>query len=334
MSDTSQEPRVIILGDGSPLDLSLPNSNTHSETDADSEETGSTGSTDSGGSQTEEELEAEKEALRAELVPLTPEDQAKVDEVKAQEANAPPPTSANEAAYELADDSLAKDVKEFIKRADNEIHADFPCLTKFPVDAENTVRMLKISADDFKTKDGMPHAANDSFGEDYESYHSDWMKASVSRYDSIKVQKSVDKYGRRFYMFDDGTNVNLLIMVFRTPAGEMLCINDTILPLKEFLSITHAHPAKKPELKGEQPNLEIRRAFAPINDGDVLCKVGDSDEWFTIQNSTVNQIMTALLFLSKEKEEPANEVIPATAILKNTSSAWPGLIRILWRLLW
>ena len=250
MSDT--EPRILILGDGSPLNVSVPNSQTESDYDS---ETGSSSS----GTQTEEEIEAEKESLRAELLPLTPKEQAEVDAAKAQEANAPPPTGANETTYVATDDNAGT------------------------------------------------------------SYQSDLMKASVSRYDSIKVQRSVDKYGRHFFMFDDGKSVNLLIMIFTTAVGEMLCINDTIMPLQEFLSITHARPApKSAQLQGN-------------TGGDVLCKISDSDEWFIIQNTTVNQVMTALLYLTNEQTEPQEQQEQQQ---QQQYGEWPGVIRMLWRLLW
>lgn len=273
-----------------------------------------------------ESVEEVKSALRKELVPLPKEITEVLEESKKlfeKNGNVDPFLATNIEDYEtISDEKQMKPITAAVELVNENIIVEKPNVeTNLPLPNK-------------PKSEGFPFAANDTLNIDYTSYNTDWMNAIVGSYEKVKVQTSTDSYGRNFYLFDDGTNVSLLIMVFDTPAGRMLCINDTILPLVEFLSINHVQYEVKPK-EDTKPITELRRSYGPVNNTSVICKTVNCDKWFTIPNTTVNHIMTALLFLTKQ--EKVAKLPEGAGFCNDTSAAQqahPGILRRFLSYIW
>lgn len=116
--------------------------------------------------------------------------------------------------------------------------------------------------------------------------NADMMDQNVQLYD-VEAAHTCDRHGRHFWSFDDRRRMPLLVIVFRTKTGNLLCLaNDVLMSLEDFLYITHAQvaPAQRREF-GAPPGLPST---------DQLHCTTSKGEKFTIPHASVAQLMMAL----------------------------------------
>jgi hypothetical protein len=104
---------------------------------------------------------------------------------------------------------------------------------------------------------------------------------------NIEVTHSLDHNGNHYWCFDDRVTQPFVIITFRTRKNVWMCIiNDNVMPLSKFLSITDI-----------QIGAPLRREFgAPANSPvmkSLICKTSNNEE-FTIQYAYTRHIVAAL----------------------------------------
>ena len=120
-------------------------------------------------------------------------------------------------------------------------------------------------------------------------------------FNKIKVHKTYDE-NRTYLVFNDGFRSNLQICVFKTRYGKHVYVNNTVIPLSVFLSISHCFVDKLP--KGTTNNGECMDFSPDLN--RIKCETY-SGETFIIPNTTVPHIMAAIQELNEsEKYESSN----------------------------
>lgn len=131
----------------------------------------------------------------------------------------------------------------------------------------------------------------------YSAFNSNQVENTVKQYNNIKVTHSVDARNRDFYFFDDFGMKPMTIVVFETPSGDLLSVNDIVLPLDEFLDISHI---KQANVSAKSESADLREIMTDSGRyGTVLCKTHDDKE-FTIPNSNVKLVMMAISILSED----------------------------------
>jgi len=139
------------------------------------------------------------------------------------------------------------------------------------------------------------------FGYIFADNLSDSRNELMHPFNKIKVHKTYDE-NRTYLVFNDGFRSNLQICVFKTKYGKHVYVNDIVVPLSVFLSISHCSVDKLP--KGTTENLEHLDFTTDLN--RIKCETY-SGETFVIKNTTVPHIMAALQDLNElEKYESSN----------------------------
>ena len=140
----------------------------------------------------------------------------------------------------------------------------------------------------------------------YSAFNSNPVENTVKQFNNIKVTRSEDELGRDFYFFDDFGARPMVIVVFETPSGDLISVNDIVLPLDEFLDISHIKQASlNVPVKSEGGDLrEIMSDSGRY--GTVNCKTCD-DKVFTVPNTNVKLVMMALSILSDEYHDRYSE---------------------------
>jgi hypothetical protein len=146
-----------------------------------------------------------------------------------------------------------------------------------------------------------PHAFNtvDALsGEDYvpiEPEKTSWWtggadiaQANISKYEEIRVEQMQDKFGRTIYVFDDKLTQHLMVVVFKMRGRYMVSVNEVLMPLEEFLSIS----------TGRAIESQSTNTSKPWNERGIECTVGS--KLFTIPNTTMHIILVALTTLEKD----------------------------------
>jgi hypothetical protein len=146
-----------------------------------------------------------------------------------------------------------------------------------------------------------PHAFNavDALsGEDYvpiESEKTVWWtggadiaQANISKYEEIRVEQMQDKFGRTIYVFDDKLTQHLMVVVFKMRGRYMVSVNEVLMPLEEFLSIS----------TGRAMESQSTNTSKPWNERGIECTVAGKS--FTIPNTTMHIILVALTTLEKD----------------------------------
>lgn len=137
------------------------------------------------------------------------------------------------------------------------------------------------------------------------SYESNSIANIVKFYNNIKVGRKVDELGRTFYNFDDHGYKSMNVIVFTTPAGELVCINDSVMPLEKLLKTTHITQKNKNESAVSKAGLrEVAGDPKHSEYGTVICKTKTGHS-FTVENTSVKNMMMVISILSVEKAKGA-----------------------------
>lgn len=143
-------------------------------------------------------------------------------------------------------------------------------------------------------------AANDNWNNNaFANYESDWLTSIVKTH-NCEVKTQTDSEGKTYYLFDNGLNRILVVIVFDTLNERMVKINDVIIPLKKFLNLkqcTGIASSAGDEAVAFEPR-ELRSAPAPLVFGSVHCVFGDRSE-LVITNVTVDELMMVVSYLSR-----------------------------------
>lgn len=128
---------------------------------------------------------------------------------------------------------------------------------------------------------------------------------STARYSRIRVlvhNEEGSGFARRFFVFDDDFAPRLVIVVFETRAGTMASVNESVMSLDSFLTVTSVTASAAAQTKPEAPpNLQLR--LSPVvGAAPVVCRTREGER-FEIANTTVPAIMMALARLSAEYPE-------------------------------
>jgi hypothetical protein len=125
----------------------------------------------------------------------------------------------------------------------------------------------------------------------YSTFNSNLVENTVKQFNDIKVTHSVDKLGREFYLFDDSGMKPMAIVV--------ISVNDIVLPLDEFLDISHIKQENINNISNNE-TADFREIVSdPGKYGTVACITND-EKLITITNSNVKLVMMALSILSKK----------------------------------
>lgn len=133
------------------------------------------------------------------------------------------------------------------------------------------------------------------------SFDMDPLTQGIAMY-NIYTEYRVDRDGRHFWQFDDRRQIPLLVVVFKSAASGtwLATVNDEMMPLSTFLSITYAGAAGS-AAGGQQGHSQQGLPMFT----SVVCKTSGS-EVFRIPNTTVAHIMKALGTITPPREsEPA-----------------------------
>ena len=125
------------------------------------------------------------------------------------------------------------------------------------------------------------------------SFDMDPLTQGIAMY-NIYTEYRVDRDGRHFWQFDDRRQIPLLVVVFKSAASGtwLATVNDEMMPLSAFLSITYAGAAAA----GGGQQGHGQPMFT-----SVVCKTSGS-ELFRIPNTTVAHIMKALGTITQPQE--------------------------------
>lgn len=117
----------------------------------------------------------------------------------------------------------------------------------------------------------------------------DMLHANMLKYEEIRVEQTQDKFGRTIYMFDDKLTQHLMVVVFKMRGRYMVSVNEVLMPLEEFLSISTGRAI-------EPSSANTSKPWA--NERGIECTVGS--KLFTIPNTTMHIILVALTTLEKD----------------------------------
>jgi hypothetical protein len=176
----------------------------------------------------------------------------------------------------------------------------------------------------------------------YSAFNSNPVENAVKQFNNIKVTHSVDELSRDFYYFDDFGMKPMVIVVFETPNGDLISVNDIVMPLEEFLDVSHIKQASV-TAPAKSEGGDLREIMCDSGRyGTVNCKTNDAKE-FTVPNSNVKLVMMALSILSEEyHDDRYSESSDDTDEYESEEEEEPavkqeeqlGLIRRLVRWLW
>jgi hypothetical protein len=134
------------------------------------------------------------------------------------------------------------------------------------------------------------------------TYDSISVKNIVKRYNNVKVTRTFDELNRIFYHFDDHGFKTMIVIIFTTPAGKLVCINDTVMPLDNLLKINHITLKNKNEPTVAKISLrEVAYDYSNSEYGTVICK-NKFGNTFAIENTNVKNMMMVISILSAEKD--------------------------------
>jgi hypothetical protein len=148
--------------------------------------------------------------------------------------------------------------------------------------------------------------SNDEHNEEFARYENDPVQTEKDAYDKIAVNTRTDEWGWKYYVFDNKSSQYLSAVLFSSNERTLVNLNGTILPLSEFLDVTHIAEHTSAESK-------ITDLRSMPNQSAVLCKTSMGAE-FTIPKTSISVVMKAVAVLSDaaddEGEEP--EFVPAS----------------------
>lgn len=130
----------------------------------------------------------------------------------------------------------------------------------------------------------------------FAGFKKDTLNEHTTRYDSIEVKRGIDKHGRQYYVFDD-KDQPLYVVVFKIKDAQLICLNDTIMPLDDFLSIAYCNTSS--EITHSMiPSYDLRKV--PGISSDAIDCVTVSGRSFRIPNATIPTVMMALTILDAD----------------------------------
>jgi hypothetical protein len=112
---------------------------------------------------------------------------------------------------------------------------------------------------------------------------------------------------RTFYTFDNFRIPPLIAIVFNSPTMRLVCLNNVVLPLRQFLQITNIKNVDKNVDKQDKVAIQNHqlRSLPSVDGGDVFCESTDENKKkvkFTIPNTCVQVIIQAILTLAEKKK--------------------------------
>jgi hypothetical protein len=146
------------------------------------------------------------------------------------------------------------------------------------------------------SKDDLSINSNDC-DEHFAHFDSDILRNTTSVYDDIKIKSRVDDNGWEYYVFDSGENEllsasqYLSVVVFPSKKHTLVNINGVVLPLSEFLDITHLDD--KSSIAAPEKKITDLRSVP--NQNAIKCTTTTGS--FSIPNASIPVIMKAMSVL-------------------------------------
>jgi hypothetical protein len=117
---------------------------------------------------------------------------------------------------------------------------------------------------------------------------------------NIEISHSRDHRGKHYWCFDDRHAMPFVIIAFRTRQNKWLCIiNDNIMPLSKFLSISEVR-------LGAQQRREFGAPATAPTLRTLICKTSTGEE-LTFHQASVGHIMAALQTISEDPDADYEE---------------------------
>lgn len=135
------------------------------------------------------------------------------------------------------------------------------------------------------------------------TYDSNSIANIIKKYNNITVKRNVDELGRTFYHFDDHGFNSMVVIIFTTPAGELISINDVVMPLEKLLNTAYINQFDKNEKSVSKTGLREVASDPKYSEyGTVYCRTGN-DQDILIKNTNVKNMMMLISILLAEKEK-------------------------------
>ena len=146
--------------------------------------------------------------------------------------------------------------------------------------------------------------AEENASSQFASFNPNQIENTIKQYNEIKVTYGKDALGRNFYYFDDAGFKPLVLVLFDTPSDTLLTVNESVMPLSEFMSITHVKQENELESSEKPPSniREINAGWKAGSYGTVVCTTSDETS-IVIPNTNVKLIMMALAILSEKYDD-------------------------------
>lgn len=149
--------------------------------------------------------------------------------------------------------------------------------------------------------------SNDEHNEEFARYENDPVQTEKDAYDKIAVKTRTDEWGWKYYVFDNKSSQYLSAVLFSSNERTLVNLNGTILPLSEFLDVTHIAEHTPAESK-------ITDLRSMPNQSAVVCKTSTGAE-FTIPKTSISVVMKAVAVLSDAAEDDDDDEKPVSASL-------------------
>jgi hypothetical protein len=119
-------------------------------------------------------------------------------------------------------------------------------------------------------------------------------------YSDITIQTQKDKLNRQYFFFKDAFDGKLVCVVFRSLAGQMISVNNVVVPLERFLKISEMLAKEAYDHHDEEHESQILDIHQIGNKNDILCL--SKGDVVLVPNTTVPLVMMALTTLMMEFE--------------------------------
>jgi hypothetical protein len=141
---------------------------------------------------------------------------------------------------------------------------------------------------------------DESMPSQFTKYDTNQLKTIMDDFNNIKITENVDSFDREFFCLDDSGLKPLVLVVFKTQSSTLVSVNDIVLPLSEFMKITHLHQEIKESSENTIKNIrDYKREEKSGFHVTVLCKTSMNTD-ITIPNTTVKLVMMAMTIFQKK----------------------------------
>jgi hypothetical protein len=122
-------------------------------------------------------------------------------------------------------------------------------------------------------------------------YQPDCMKETSDIYTKITFTNTTDSYGRIMYRFYESSTTPLVLVIFKNGNQTLVSVNQYVLPLKMFLSLSHMEFIKNTFATNETSDL---RRQPIINKGSVKACVDIDSHQYVFEDTTIPLLMMAI----------------------------------------